>query len=1446
MASPLNISIPPLTEGQRIEDWQPLFIAATSSLVANANEKVAIQILPSFVCRNYYEQSTVLQAIKEETLQAAFTLLCASLDPPIDEFEAATLFRKMQWARGIRVEVFFDQLRKQAKRAGYSNRAACAALVGELPREAQSLLKGWIKGKEECTEKDTREFVTLVQTTLLQKGMDLDHGARLIGGSVIRITDGRDVAPSGNQTEDTETKIAEEVCRVHVSGRPHRGATDQGQKYRKPRFNCFTCGKLGHGWSSCPERICEKCHNKGHGAYQCRGDNARKQSYRGGRDVYRAEYEGHWDEGSATISVQIEERTTRALLDTGARINVMDVSTMKELKLEGKLIHTPGCIFGVCKTPVQVLGYLDASIKVPNESTRLVRIQVLEGEDQALLLGRQFMHQFGRVIFDWRKGTIELGRTTIPISTKAIGGDPLERAKAVKQISDGGILSEPKKKIVNPELTISQQKKVELLIEEYESTFSEKPGRTSMCEHAIITGDALPTKNRPRRQPPRWEEEINRQLDELLRQNLCRPSCSPWASNVVLVSKKDGKQRFTIDYRRLNDVTKKDAYSIPQIQAILDKLNGYRFFSVIDISSAYWCVPVRECDVEKTAFNTPRGLYEMTVMPFGLVNSQATFQRMMDNALRGLKHTESYVDDCIIYSRTFEGHLSDLREVLERLKQARIHVKFRKCQLGYAEVEFLGHMVSSEGRRAIPAASERLSKFPRPRCVKELQRFLGSLNFYRSYIPDLATVAEPLYQLTKKGAPWDWSRDSEAAFDCLRNKLVKEPVLLTFPDWSKDFVVETDASTNAVAAVLSQRDESNGHLRPIEYFSSSLTLAQRNYSAGQLEAWALVAACRKWNVYLKGSDKVELVTDHNPLCWLRSQRDPRRTFARWILELEEYNYEVTYRPGTQNSLPDYLSRVPGQEVDAQVQDECHFEEKIFTAQQANMRLSDMREDQRKDKVISDAYKEIAETGEVQTGQLKNVTRHLHIQEGILYFDERLVVPKRSQRAVLSEVHTAGHFGQARTLQLLRRSFFWRGMAREVNSFCRGCITCSQAKPSNVAKQPLEQFDISGIGPGDLIALDVATLPWSDGDYRHFLCIVDVFTRYIEAIPLKDQKAISLVKEFEAGWIYRGHGVPKALLTDQGPNVDGKEIREMCEKFGIEKRHTSPYHPQADGLAERSIGLVKQVARCLTLERELGKGAWPSLLPEVTFYCNNVENSSTKFAAQLLNTGRLPTSPIDAWIRTHEDSAVGTHQQYLDSLLERKKELLAMAAENDRLCKRNVRERSEKRVRRDRIKVGDFIFERNETRSNSLDPKFKGPFRVMGCRGVNVKIDRGRGPKWIHLDRCKLYKGGEGQVIIPSDYRINNPDRESEAKSSLEDTSGTLNEEGDSPLQRNNITVPDEPASTEESEGPVSQELNRSEYTNQSHEPIRRYPLRERRPKKYTDYVTLGSNPKGPH
>ncbi|KAI6661458.1 Retrovirus-related Pol polyprotein from transposon 17.6 [Oopsacas minuta] len=227
-----------------------------------------------------------------------------------------------------------------------------------------------------------------------------------------------------------------------------------------------------------------------------------------------------------------------------------------------------------------------------------------------------------------------------------------------------------------------------------------------MCEHAIDTGKAVLTRSRPRRVPPKWKEEINSQLDEMLDQKLCKASHSPWASNVVLVPKKDGLQRFAIDYRELNNATKKDAYGTPQVQTILDKLRDYSYFSVIDISAAYWCVPVREEDREKTAFNTPRGLFEMCVMPFGLVNSQATFQRLMDNTLQGLTRTESYIDDCIIYSRSFEEHLKELRAVFQRLQSAKLHVKLRKCQFFREEVEFLGHVVSREGRRPLVSAAK--------------------------------------------------------------------------------------------------------------------------------------------------------------------------------------------------------------------------------------------------------------------------------------------------------------------------------------------------------------------------------------------------------------------------------------------------------------------------------------------------------------------------------------------------------------------------------------------------------------------------------------------------------------------------------------------------------------------------------------------------------------------
>ena len=300
--------------------------------------------------------------------------------------------------------------------------------------------------------------------------------------------------------------------------------------------------------------------------------------------------------------------------------------------------------------------------------------------------------------------------------------------------------------------------------------------------------------------------------------------------------------------------------------------------------------------------------------------------------------------------------------------------------------------MSERGRRPTPTAAQKLAKFPTPKSVGELQRFLGSINLYCSYIPNLARIAKPLYDLMKKGRSWEWTEQRNDAFRQLRSRLAEEPVLLAFPNWSREFVVETNASSNAGAGVLSQRDPLSGDLSPIDYFSSSLTSSQRNYSGRQLEAWGLIAACRKWRTYLRGSDRVELLTDHNPLRRLRGQKDPRHTFSRWIMDLEEYDYVISYRPGRENVLPDYISRVPGQRIDLDIQNENSFEDNVFNVRNRG-RQSDIIRLQKRDPVTRGAIECIGAGEDVTSGQLKKVASHLNLRNGVLYFDQRLVVPK---------------------------------------------------------------------------------------------------------------------------------------------------------------------------------------------------------------------------------------------------------------------------------------------------------------------------------------------------------------------------------------------------------------------------------------------------------------------
>ena len=426
-------------------------------------------------------------------------------------------------------------------------------------------------------------------------------------------------------------------------------------------------------------------------------------------------------------------------------------------------------------------------------------------------------------------------------------------------------------------------------------------------------------------------------MSSMLDNGIIEPSRSPWSSPIVVVPKKDGGIRFCVDYRQLNSVTIKDAYPLPQISDTLESLAGAKFFSTLDLASGYWQVGMHPDDQHKTAFASHRGLFEFKVLPFGLCNAPATFERLMEFALAGLIGTSClvYLDDIVVFSRTFEEHLARLREVLYRLRDAGLKVKPSKCFLFRKEIAYLGHVVSAHGistdpkkTEAIqdypaprnmsahgistdPKKTEAIQDYPAPRNIQEVRRFVGFASYYRRFIPNFAELAAPLHQLTQKSTKFLWTQQCQDAFQKLKKRFTEAPIL-AFPHFDAPFILYTDASDYGIGSVLSQKID--GAERVIAYASRQLSKAERHGPTTEKEALAAVWSMKHFRPYLLGH-KFTLVTDHQPLKWLKSMKDPPPKIARWIMSLQEYDLQVQYRPGKLHTNADTMSRIPAtQEV----------------------------------------------------------------------------------------------------------------------------------------------------------------------------------------------------------------------------------------------------------------------------------------------------------------------------------------------------------------------------------------------------------------------------------------------------------------------------------------------------------------------------------------------------
>jgi hypothetical protein len=447
---------------------------------------------------------------------------------------------------------------------------------------------------------------------------------------------------------------------------------------------------------------------------------------------------------------------------------------------------------------------------------------------------------------------------------------------------------------------------VKTLCESYNDVLTDVPGTTNLVKHKIELTSSDPIRLKPFPIPFNMENVIKEEVRKMVQLNVIEPSVSPYSSPVVIARKKDGSNRFCIDFRRLNAVTVFDAEPMPSTERIFSKLTGKKYVSKLDLCKGYWQVPLDEDSKFLTAFSTPAGLYQFRTMPFGLVNAPATFSRLMRRLLHGMDGVDNFIDDIIIYTDTWEAHLATLRELLSRLRNAGLTARPSKCFIGFDKIDCLGHVIGDQRLGPEQDKIEAIRNAPVPVTKKQVRSFLGLAGFYRKFIPNFSAVAIPLSDLTKKGQPNKvvWTDMQQRAFDRLKQMLCSQPIL-KLPDFSQTFILRTDAADDGLGAVLLQVED--GEKFPVAYASKKLSSRERSYAVIEKECFAVVWGIQKFHQYLYGREFV-LETDHQPLTYLNKSKTENSRLMRWALQLQPYRFRIVAIKGSDNVGADYLSR----------------------------------------------------------------------------------------------------------------------------------------------------------------------------------------------------------------------------------------------------------------------------------------------------------------------------------------------------------------------------------------------------------------------------------------------------------------------------------------------------------------------------------------------------------
>ena len=1016
-------------------------------------------------------------------------------------------------------------------------------------------------------------------------------------------------------------------------------------------------------------------------------------------------------EGLLIAQGHVNGTKARILIDSGAVLNHISAEFCEKhnIKLQQESSHVGVMANKVEQKLCSTISDVKISIGPYTERMRLVS----NPQSHDVILGKKWCYnhkakldcETNEVTFCYKDRRLKI-RAVPPIPMEEVSINSITKDFKIGCPMFTAILRESKDQSTN-----KQHPDIEKLLLKYKDVFPNElpdglpPKRPQGDFRIELKEDSKPVKRGLYRMSIAELEETKTQVEKLMKQGFVRPSTSPWAAPVLFASKKDGGLRFCVDYRAINKMTNKNSYPLPRVDGLLDEVGQAQYFSVIDLRSGYHQIRIAEEDIPKTAFNTRHGHYEYTVVPFGLTNAPAAFMTIMNDVFQDYidKFVCCYLDDILVYSETWEQHVKHIELVFHLLRQVKLYAKLSKCVFRAQEVEYLGFILKAGKLAMNPNKTSAIEVWETPTSKKELQSFLGLVNYYRRFIKNCSKITKPLTELTKN-VPFIWTDKTETAFQELKKTVTSAPVLRQF-NKNLPIYITTDASKYAIGGVMEQ-DFSDGR-HPVAFVSRTLNQSEQNYAAHDLELLGIYDTIRMWRCYLHGR-KFTIHTDHHPLRYLETQEFLSPRLVRWLEKLAQYDFNIVPIKGKSNQVADGLSRqkFPSKE------DSNYGREllgKLMHKTTLIAALSILEPGSDLSKQLIEGYKEDPEFCDIY----KDPSKPYEVKDGLLYRLTKLCIPRGEVRNnILHDYHStpsSGHLVESKTRNRIYPLYYWKGLRQSVHEFVKTCRTCQQTKSRNHKPygflQPIDPPETKW----QVVTMDfIGPLPETKQGFSGIMTIVCKLSKMIRLIPIKHTiSAPETAMKFKEV-IYRSHGLPKKIISDRDPIFMSKFWQTLFKSLGTKLAPSTAYHPQTDGQTEIANRKVEEMIRAFANFR---KDNWDEHLVDVEVAYNSATNSTTLCSPFYINYGLHPRIiPLET---------LATHNPAVNEFLKNTQEASKFAFERIKQQNEKMATYANKFRKQHDFKVNDKVLLSTKnlsledgSGSRKLNPKFCGPFKII--------------------------------------------------------------------------------------------------------------------------------------